>query len=392
MRADISKYLKLTDYEKALKLAISSMPIASSEVVNTEMALGRISDETIASLIDIPESDIAMMDGYAVKSEKISSDSGGSSALYITTGSPIPEGYDAVVKVEDTRFSSHSVIIRKPVQKFKNVLRKGEDIQRGSIIARKGDILNPASVSLLLYEGIRKIKVKKKFSVGILSIGRELKDNNDGRVSNNYAYLIHNYIKDAYTEPSILGIVNDDRDELIRLIEEEINEKDMLITIGRSSVGLNDTLLQHITSINSEVVFHGVKLLPARPTGLVRFKGKPVWMLPAHAVSSVIALFTLVIPSLTAAILGTTFNFTVPSLLQSRIENIRFLPSAYLLRLKRRGDKIIAYPLRWGSNLMSSLLDANAYLIVPPRQVIREGEEVKVNLLGAAEFNRIVGE
>src|SRR5579884_3083182 len=62
------------------------------------------------------------------------------------------------------------------------------------------------------------------------------------------------------------------------------------------------------------------------------------------------------------------------------------------LRLKRRGDKIIAYPLRWGSNLMSSLLDANAYLIVPPRQVIREGEEVKVNLLGAAEFNRIVGE
>src|SRR5579883_1244599 len=86
------------------------------------------------------------------------------------------------------------------------------------------------------------------------------------------------------------------------------------------------------------------------------------------------------------------FQFYCSILLQSRIENIRFLPSAYLLRLKRRGDKIIAYPLRWGSNLMSSLLDANAYLIVPPRQVIREGEEVKVNLLGAAEFNRIVGE
>jgi len=63
LRADISKYLKLIDYEKALELAISATPNTNSEVVKTELALGRVSDENIASDIDIPESDISY-DGW----------------------------------------------------------------------------------------------------------------------------------------------------------------------------------------------------------------------------------------------------------------------------------------------------------------------------------------
>lgn len=397
MRADISKYLKLIDYEKALELAISATPNTNSEVVKTELALGRVSDENIASDIDIPESDIAMMDGYAVKSQNSGSKSDTSKGLYITTGSLMPEGYDAVARVEDTRFSGDSIIIARPIQKFRNVLRKGEDIKKGSIIVKKGDIINPAHISLLVYLGIRRVKVKRKYTVGIVSVGRELRkagDRNARKKVNNYAYLICNYIKYANAEPKMLGVVNDQRDEIISLVENAIKDNDMLITIGRSSIGSNDRLLQDLTSFSGEVVFHGVKLLPARPAGLIRLKGKPVWMLPAHAVSSVISLFTLVIPALSASSTGSpsVFNFTIPSIMKSQLENSRFLPSAYMLKLERSRDRMFAYPLRWGSNFISSLLNANAYLVVPPRHVIREGEQINAVLLGPFELFRIAGD
>src|SRR5947209_15572780 len=84
-------------------------------------ALGQILAEDIASDIDMPPYDKAMMDGYAVRSEDLSKGQGElrvieevsagrtprlsvapGQATRIMTGAPIPSGADAVVMVEQT--------------------------------------------------------------------------------------------------------------------------------------------------------------------------------------------------------------------------------------------------------------------------------------------------
>ncbi|MEM3185446.1 MAG: molybdopterin molybdotransferase MoeA [Conexivisphaerales archaeon] len=411
MRSDISKYLKLTDYEEALKLAISSMPIIEPESINATQAIGRVAAEDISSRINIPEFDIAMMDGYAVRSGDLSEASierpvelnivdspalSGYHAKYVTTGSPIPEGFDAVAKIEDTRLLGDKIQISSAIPKFKNILKKGEDIQKERIVIKEGEVFNAACISLLLFEGINRVKVKRRIRIGILSVGRELKKaqkTDKRRIFNNYAYLVFHYLKEIGAEAHLLGVLEDEAKTLSSFFQREIESYDMLITLGRSSVGLNDLMLNLLLSLNAETVFHGVKLLPARPTGLVKLKGKLIWMLPAHVISSAVALFSLVIPSISAAYstYKERLSCEIASHLSTSIENKRFLPSAHMLKLERRGNYILAHPLRWGSNLLSSLLDANAYTILAPRQSIKAGEEIKVTLLGPNELFRIAG-
>ncbi|MEM3637307.1 MAG: molybdopterin molybdotransferase MoeA [Conexivisphaerales archaeon] len=417
MRPDIAKYIKLTDYEKALSLAISSTPSPEYETIHTKEAVGRIAAETIRSRLDIPETDIAMMDGYALSTKDVAGlyereherkrrirlkvpsaiSSGNYAATYVTTGSQLPRNADAVVKVEDTRFLGDEIELMSPPPRFKNVLKSGEDIRKGTIIVRKGEILNAAKVSLLLFEGINQLKVNRRFRIAVISVGTELKkksEADDSRAYNNYAYYVSYCLKEIGCEPHLMGIAGDETEELNAFLKDAVASHDLILTIGRSSVGLNDILLDFLKSMNAEIIFHGVKLLPARPTGLARLHGKLVWMLPAHAVSSAVALFSLVIPSIIYANLGPKIesSMTLKATLSETMENERYLPAAYLVKLKRKKGSFFATPLEWGSNLMSSLLTANSFTILSPKERLLRGDSVKVKLLSPMELLRIEGD
>ena len=87
--------------------------------------LGLVLAEEINSPIDSPPFDKALMDGYAVRAADVNSGPaqlavieeitagrrasrplGPQQAIRIMTGAPIPEGADAVVRLEDTRFDA----------------------------------------------------------------------------------------------------------------------------------------------------------------------------------------------------------------------------------------------------------------------------------------------
>src|SRR4030042_4326119 len=110
-------------YQEALELVYSSVKLAGVEELPLDSCVGRIAAEDVVGLLDNPSSDVSLTDGFAVKSEDVARASfeqpvclpvpgsafAGSqfdgvitagTAVKICSGSPIPEGADAVVSGE----------------------------------------------------------------------------------------------------------------------------------------------------------------------------------------------------------------------------------------------------------------------------------------------------
>ena len=76
------------------------------------------------------------------------------------TGAPLPEGADAVVRFEETDESGpaglagrESVLVYRAARPLDNVREAGEDIARGTPVARRGQVLRPADLGLIASVG-----------------------------------------------------------------------------------------------------------------------------------------------------------------------------------------------------------------------------------------------
>ena len=140
-------FLQGKSWEKLEKL-FSHININNSEEIEIKDALNRILAEDIISEIDIPPFTRSAMDGYAIKAE----DSFGASpknpnriklvgtieigeflklkinmgeGIRISTGAPIPEGSDAVIKIEDTEIENEFISLYTSLVPGKNISKKG---------------------------------------------------------------------------------------------------------------------------------------------------------------------------------------------------------------------------------------------------------------------------
>lgn len=78
------------------------------------------------------------------------------------TGAPVPDGADAVVMYEKTQFTKDSVTLFGPVKPGENIVRTGEDIQRGACLASCGDLIDPGLAGTLAAQGVSTPLVYKK--------------------------------------------------------------------------------------------------------------------------------------------------------------------------------------------------------------------------------------
>jgi molybdopterin molybdotransferase len=95
-------------------------------------------------------------------------------AAKVSTGAPIPEGADAVVKFEDTVFTADHVTISAPVKPGSNLVLRGEDAVPGTLIAGGGEPVTAAVMGMLAGQGIAEIKVYKRPRIAVLNTGTEL--------------------------------------------------------------------------------------------------------------------------------------------------------------------------------------------------------------------------
>jgi molybdopterin molybdotransferase len=411
--------------DEARDSILANLPTSPpTEICSLEDAEGRVLAEDLVSPLDLPPWDNSAMDGFAVRGADVIGASDGAprqllvvgdvpagafpdrqlsanEAMRVMTGAPIPGGADSVIRVEHTDAGSRSgpggtVAIQSDLDVGRNVRQKGEDIRRGAVALARGTVLRPAEIGVAAALGHARLRVARPPRVALLTSGDELVDIDrfeevlgGHRIVSSNSYSIAAQIREAGGTAVDLGIASDSP-ESIRSSLSAAAGCDALVTIAGMSVGEHDHMIRMLTELDTEIAFWRVRIRPGSPFAFGRihaFGGIPWFGLPGNPVSAVVTFELLVRPALLRlAGARSIFSPVVSVRITEAIDGSEGLTRFHRVRLEpaERGEPPRARLTgRQGSNLLSSMVGADALLVVrADRGSVRAGEVLPAILFG----------
>jgi len=382
-----------------------------TETVSLDAARGRILAERLDATIDVPGFDRASMDGYAVRArdtvgageanpveldltgavhagEKPDTTLEAATAVEISTGAVMPEGADAVVKVERTDEPDEgTVAIRTAVTPGQNVMLAGADIAAGERALGPGTEITAREIGLLSALGVAEVTVSAPPRVGIVSTGDELvrpgEDLNHraGQIYDVNTYTIAAGVEEAGGEAVTYPHVGDDLDELERVLRTAAKECDLVLSSGSTSASTVDVIYRVVEDLG-ELLLHGVAVKPGKPMLVGRFEEAAYVGLPGYPVSALTIFRTFIAPVIRDAAglpEARTATITGRMAVRERFEQgrLRYMP----VGLVREDDEILVYPVDKGSGSTTSLTAADGVVAMEPdTNELAAGETVEVQL------------
>jgi molybdopterin molybdotransferase len=294
--------LKNIPINDAAALLLEQAAVPARETVPLFAAQGRVLARDIRACINVPGFDRSPYDGYALRGEDTAAASAESpvvlriteelpagtapsvpvtpgTAAKILTGAPIPPGANAVVKYEDTDFTAGTVSIKKPVRPDTDIVRAGEDITEGALIAAAGTVITPALAGLMAGQGMAQAEVFRRPRVFVMSTGSELLDPGEeyvpAKIYNSNVFTISAYLTAMGAECVSGGSVPDEPDTIAARIAAAAEEYDLVVTTGGASVGDYDYAVRASERAGAEVMFWKTSMKPGGSMAAAR-KGKTV--------------------------------------------------------------------------------------------------------------------
>lgn len=375
-------------------------------------SISYISAETVKAPYDFPPYNRSAVDGYAVRAEDTygastlnpivlkvkgfmhTSDKpekyfvGKGECVEITTGAPIPKGANAVIMVEYTKRVSEDVVeVYVSVAPLQNVSIVGEDVKKGEVVVRKGEVIRPWHVGLLATLNISKIRVYDCLKAAVFGIGDELvplgSKTGSGKIISSTLYLVESFLKEMNVNVIIEDILPDNVDVIVEKIYEALGRADIVFTTGGTSIGVKDYTVKAIRKLNPELLIHGLATKPGRPAGIAVVRGKPIFMLSGYPVAAFTVLFAVY----------EKFHYflhdskpplkpKVKAVLTRRIYVEPGIRGYVRVKVFKKNDKFYAEPLAvTGSGILSTMVKGNGLLIVPEDvEGFDEGDVVEVEL------------
>ena len=391
-------------YDEAVRLVMDAVvPIARTVRVGLSEADGRVISEDVTATMDVPPFNRAAMDGYAV----VAADTFGASAgapktlacvdrvftgqvpargisagecIEIATGAPMPDGADAVVMVEETDRSGDAVRVMTPVHPRQHVGRRGADIERGQVVVRAGETLNPARIGALAATGVEDVAVFARPTVAILSTGNEIagpgRPLGPGQIYDINRFTLETIVRRHGGDPAALPITADTIEDLSAAIDAA-SSHDIIVFSGGSSVGERDLILD-VLSTRGTVRFHGIAVKPGKPTAFGSVGGTPVFGMPGYPTSCLSNAYMLLVPFLRKMARLTEWTpRTVEATLTRRVVSATGRHQFYTVRLVDGR----AEPAFKASGDITSMANADGYIEIPAQtDVVEAGTPVVVKL------------
>lgn len=375
------------------------------DIVKFNAPTNRVLARNVIASINIPPFDKSAMDGYAVKFEdtqnaslerpvelnfigsiftgqknkKTIKEIKDKECVYVTTGSILPSNANAVVMIEDTIRDGNKVRILKPLKLFENVGKEGEDIKKGDVVLRKGEILTPAKIGVVAAIGIKETEVYSIPKVAIFGTGNEIvdvgKNLTQGKIYDINSYTLASIVKKAGCIPVICKIAKDEEEILQKRLNEAL-QYDAVVISGGSSVGEKD-LLSKIIESNGKILFHGVNIKPGKPTLFGNVKGKPVFGMPGNPTSCLMSAYIFLLPALRKmAHLPLERKIVKAKMFEKFVSNSdRHLFVA--VKLENYYAKVVYKT----SGAITSMSEAHGFIEIPvDKKMIEKDEDVEVNL------------
>jgi len=410
---------------EAQRVVLESAVVFGAEQVKLEQSLGRVLAEEVCANRDLPPYDISAMDGYALRSadlgnipaaleiiEDIKAGDMPTKTLApgqcarIMTGAPLPQGADAVIRVEETEAKpDNRVQINQAVKPGNDIRRLGESMRNGEVVLTSGTEITPGVIGVLATVKRAQVQVYRRPRVAILSTGNELEnldepvDPNKIPDANSYALLAQ--VQALGIEPVLLGIARDDPDELARYLKRGL-EYDVLLVSGGTSVGVHDYVRPTIEALGVQMLFWRVAMKPGHPVAFGKVPsanaaesaGTFVFGLPGNPVSSMVCFVQFVAPALRRMMGHARIHRRT---IEARLtHNVKHQPGRTefirVLLAKEQGGYAATSTGAQGSGMLLSMARADGLAVLPAEcNGLAAGSMVAVQLLDGMVFQDDAG-
>ena len=399
--------LPLEEAQRRVLDSVSRLPETEAPVWEARgLALAR----PVTAPHNVPPFTNSAMDGYAVRAgdvsrpptvlEVIEDVAAGSvaarpvapgTAVKIMTGAPMPEGADAVARVEDTEPLPGAVRILTSPPPGTAVRPAGGDLAAGDPVFEAGVRLDHRHLAVLASLGVSPTVIRRP-RAAVLSTGDELRPPEEetlapGQIRDTNRPLLTGALAELGAEVLDLGIVGDDPDRLRETLLRAAEEADMVITSGGVSMGEYD-LVKAILGELGGIDFWQVAMQPAKPFAFGRIGSAPLLGLPGNPVSVMVAYEQFARPAL-LTMMGSAAVFR-PRMPATAGRGWDTDPAKTVFtRVTARWRDGILYARPSGgqmSNVLSALARADAWAVIPAGAGrVEEGGEVTLELFSAPE-------
>lgn len=353
---------------------------------------GCVFAEDIVSEVDISPFRNSAMDGFAVVSSTLSnctenspvtlpvaatvyaggtveSQASEGQALKIMTGAPVPDGYDAVVKVEDVSYTDSAVTFSSSVSAGTNIRPAGEDVTRGQKLFARGALCRELDIGSLAAIGRDSALVYRKPTVLVMATGDELVEPGTalefGQIYNSNSRTVRALVRKFCESVTTADSASDSVESLSKKLD---TNEDVVVTSGGVSAGDRDFVIEAAESVGWETVFHKVAIKPGKPLYFARRGRQLLFGLPGNPLSTAVTCALFVIPALKKILGRADYQPTAQSV--TLIDSGRRASGRTLIWPGKihedEGQLRASYSEKTSSAALTALLDSDGLIITDP--------------------------
>ncbi len=397
--------------EEGRQRILDAVTIVPIETISLGDAYGRVLAMDVVAMEDVPSFDRSPLDGYAFRAE----DTVGASkenpitlkvidyipagdishvpvtkgaAVRLMTGAPVPEGADCVCKYEETEFTETEVKIFCPGKQNDNIIRKGEDVVKGTVLAEKGTVIDSGLMGTLAGQNIPEPLVYKQICAGIIATGSELvpvgQEPGPGMIIDTNEYTLTGAMEHMGFRVRRYGIADDTEEAIADILKKAMQECDVILITGGASVGDFDVTPKAMEKAGIRLLFQGVDMKPGKACEYGVCGEKLVCGLSGHPSSSLTNLLLVGLAGLRKMsgikdYLPKEIDLVLANDFGKQSKNDRVIRGTLMIE---EGIAKIRVPKGQGNVMISSTIGSDCVAVVPGgRGPLKAGDKIKGYLI-----------
>ncbi|MDX2433782.1 MAG: molybdopterin molybdotransferase MoeA [Desulfobacterales bacterium] len=398
--------------QEALQILEENLPDPRIDTVDLAEAHGRYLAEAISAPEPSPRYTNSAMDGYAVRWPDVMAASQetpvmlkvigesraglpfagevkAQEAVHISTGAMLPTGADTVVRVEDTRKPTDAAVEILAVRfQGQDVRYEGEEFSCGDELLCAGTKLSASQLAILATVGHHQVKVFAPPRVSILITGSELASSEateikSHQIRDSNSIMLQSVLQEAGASVHSCSNVEDELQATIDAISKAFNQGvDFILCSGGISVGDHDHVKEAAETVGFKELFWRIRQKPGKPLFAAQKDSTYLFGLPGNPVSAYMCFVHYIRPLL-FTIRGRGMKWkTITAMAGGEIANTGKRTNFIRVKIDQQDGQLprITDIKKQGSHMLSSIVNADGYIIVEPGTAVNPGEAVNAFL------------